>query len=279
MTYRDVLVGTDGSPTAAAAVHAASRLAADLAVPLTIVTAWQRHLDDPPAPSEEARYPGGNAASQESHWSADVTSDAAAIARTCGVQEVAQAHPIGHAADALLEVADRHPEGLLVVGTAGLSQASERLVGNVPHQLTHHSPIDLLLVTGRRSAEDGPAWRTIGLATDGSRTAATAVRRGLSLADATGATPVLLTVAKREEEGRQRLARTLDGLDAPDGTDQRVQVGSDVARGISDAAADLDLLVLGNKGMTGPSRLLGSVANRITHQVPTDLLLVNTTRR
>jgi nucleotide-binding universal stress UspA family protein len=279
MTYRDVLVGTDGSPTAAAAVHAASRLAVDLDVPLTIVTAWQRHLDDPPAPSEEARYPGGNAASQESHWSADVTSDAAAIARTCGVRQVDQAHPIGHAADALLEVADRHPEGLLVVGTAGLTQASERLVGNVPHQLTHHSPIDLLLVTGRRRAEDGAAWRTVGLATDGSRTAATAVRRGLALAQATGATPVLVTVAKREDEGQQRLARTLERLDAPEGTEQRVHVGGDIARGIRDVAADLDLLVLGNKGMTGPSRLLGSVANRITHQVPTDLLLVNTTRR
>jgi nucleotide-binding universal stress UspA family protein len=279
VTYRDVLVGTDGSPTAAAAVHAASRLAADLDVPLTIVTAWQRHLDDPPARSEEARYPGGNAASQESHWSADVTSDAAAVARTCGVRQVHQAHPIGHAADALLEVADRHPEGLLVVGTAGLSQASERLVGNVPHQLTHHSPIDLLLVTGRRGAEGATPWHTVGLATDGSRTAATAVRRGLALATATGATPVLVTVAKREEEGRERLARTLDGLDAPEGTDQRVHVGGDVARGLADAARGLDVLVLGNKGMTGPSRLLGSVANRITHQVPTDLLLVNTTRR
>jgi nucleotide-binding universal stress UspA family protein len=279
VTYRDVLVGTDGSPTAAAAVRAASRLAADLDVPLTIITAWQRHLDDPPAPSEEARYPGGSAASQESHWSADVTSDAAAIARTSGVRKVEQAHPIGHAADALLEVADRHPEGLLVVGTAGLSQASERLVGNVPHQLTHHSPIDLLLVTGRRSAEDGTPWRTIGLATDGSRTAATAVRRGLALAHATGATPVLLTVAKREDEGQERLARTLEGLDAAEITEQQVHVGGDVARGISEAAADLDLLVLGNKGMTGASRLLGSVANRITHQVPTDLLLVNTTRR
>jgi hypothetical protein len=40
----------------------------------------------------------------------------------------------------------------------------------------------------------------------------------------------------------------------------------------------LHLLVLGNKGMSGPSRLLGSVANRVTHHVPTDLLLVNTTR-
>jgi nucleotide-binding universal stress UspA family protein len=277
--YRDVLVGTDASPTAATAVQAASHLAADLDVPLTIVTAWQRRLDDPPARSEEARYPGGNAASQESHWSADVTSDAAAVARTCGVRRVEQAHPIGHPADALLEVADRHPEGVLVVGTAGLSQATERLVGNVPHQLTHHSPIDLLLVTGGRSAAEGTSWRTVGLATDGSRTARTAVERGLSLARAGGATPVLLTVAECEADGQEQLARTMGELADRAGIEQRVHLASDVAAGISEAAGDLDLLVLGNKGMTGPSRLLGSVANRITHQVPTDLLLVNTTRR
>ena len=38
-------------------------------------------------------------------------------------------------------------------------------------------------------------------------------------------------------------------------------VGRDVSDTLIDAAADFDLLVLGNKGMSGPSRLLGSVPN------------------
>jgi nucleotide-binding universal stress UspA family protein len=277
VTYRDVLVGTDGSATAGAAVRAASRLAASLGVPLTIVTAWQRHLDDPPAPSEESRYPGGNAASQESHWAADVTSDAAATARTMGVEVVKQAHPIGHPAEAMLDVAERHPQSLLVVGTAGLAQAKERFVGNVPHQLTHHSPVDLLLVTGRSTDHETP-WRTVGLATDGSRTAGVAVDRGLELARSLGADPVLLTVARDEQQGQRVLDRAKERLGATNGMEARVHVHRDAVDGMRDAANDLDLLVLGNKGMTGPSRLLGSVANRITHRVPTDLLLVNTTR-
>jgi nucleotide-binding universal stress UspA family protein len=277
VTYQDVLVGTDGSPTANVAVRTASRLAVSIEAPITIVTAWQRHLDDPPAMSEESRYPGGNAASQESHWSSDVTSDAAAIARTEGVTEVRQAHPIGHAAEALLDVADRHPDALLVVGTAGLTQAKERLVGNVPHQLTHHSPIDLLLVTDRVGGDETP-WRRVGLATDGSRTAGIAVDRGLGLARALGVTPVLLTVARDHGQGEKMLERALERIGDRTGLETHIQVDHDPADGMCAAAMDLDLLVLGNKGMTGPSRLLGSVANKVTHKVPTDLLLVNTTR-
>jgi nucleotide-binding universal stress UspA family protein len=276
MTYQDVLVGSDGSATATGAVRAAAHLAAGLGVPLTIVTAWQRHLDDPPAPSEEARYPGGSAASQESHWSADVTSDAAAVARTLGVEEVKQAHPVGHAAEALLDVAERHPKGVLVVGTAGLTRTSERLVGNVPHQLTHHSPIDLLLVTGDTPAEH--PWRSIAVATDGSRTAGIAVDRGLELARALGASPVLVTVARSQARGDEVLERAVGRIADAGGVDRRVVVADDPARGLVEAGRSSDLLVLGNKGMTGPSRLLGSVANKVTHQVPTDLLLVNTTR-
>ena len=39
-----------------------------------------------------------------------------------------------------------------------------------------------------------------------------------------------------------------------------------------------DLIVVGNKGMTGASRfLLGSVPNKITHHAPCNVLVVRTT--
>ncbi|MFA9429386.1 universal stress protein [Egicoccus sp. AB-alg2] len=276
MSYRHVVVGTDGSATAQRAVTAAGRVAAALDVPLVVVTAWRRELADPPPRSEEARYPGGNAASQESHWAVEVTSDAAGAARRLGVREVRQAQPIGEPLAALLEVVDRHPDALLVVGTRGLEDAGERLVGNLPHQLTHHSPVDLLLAA-RPHTDAG--WTTVGLATDGSRTAARAVRRGLDLAQGLTATPVLLTVARDDARGQRVLAEVAADLGVDGSVRADVVVGGEVARALATAAAEVDLLVLGNKGMTGPSRLLGSVANRITHEVPTDLLLVNTTRR
>jgi nucleotide-binding universal stress UspA family protein len=41
---------------------------------------------------------------------------------------------------------------------------------------------------------------------------------------------------------------------------------------------EADLLVVGNKGMTGASRfLLGSVPNKVSHTSPCDLLIVRTT--
>ena len=42
------------------------------------------------------------------------------------------------------------------------------------------------------------------------------------------------------------------------------------------AAADYDLLVIGNRGMAGFARVLGSTANTITHRATSNLLLVNT---
>jgi len=38
-----------------------------------------------------------------------------------------------------------------------------------------------------------------------------------------------------------------------------------------------DLIVVGNRGMTGARRLLGSVPNKVTHQATCSVLVVNTT--
>ena len=274
MSYAQILVGTDGSPTATRAVGTASRLAAALGVSLVVATAWQRHPQDPPPPSQEAVYPaGGGVAGAEATWATTTTSDAAAVAREAGVSDVRQVQPIGRPAEALLRVAEEHPGALLVVGTYGLTDRTERLVGNVPHSLTHHSPVDLLLSIG---ADDEP-WATVGLATDGSPTAARAVRRGLELSRALGIEATLLTAARNETAGRTTLQDVAQQLPGTDRLPLRVAEGTDSSRALTAAAAEFDLLVIGNKGMSGPSRLLGSVANRITHHVPTDLLLVNTT--
>lgn len=274
MTYSHVLVGTDGSSTAKRAVEVAAGTAAAVGAPLLVVTAWQREDADPPALSEESRFPGGSAAAMDAQWAIETTSDAAGTARHHGVTEVRQIQAIGAPVEALLESAGSHPDALLVVGTAGLTRRAERLVGNVPHQLTHHSPVDLLLCTGSNPVR----WQRVALATDGSRTAARAVERGLRLAQALGAEATLLTVARSPAKGEAVLADAA-GRDAElAALPRRTVVSSDTVRGLTEAGGDYDLLVIGNKGMSGPSRLLGSVSNRITHEVPTDLLLVNTTR-
>lgn len=272
--HTEVLVGSDGSRTAAHAVGSAAHLAGALDVPLTVATAWRRQIDDGPAPSEEATYPGaGGATGAEAMWATETVADAAAVARASGASDVRTLTPQGSPAEALLELADTRPGSLLVVGTRGIDQRAERWVGNVPHQLTHHVSRDLLLV---RSDEEPSGWPRVALATDGSATAGLAVEHGLAVARALQASVTLLTVARDEERGRAVVERVAEGLDGP--VETQVVVSDDVRRDLVAAARDHDLLVIGNKGMSGPSRLLGSIANRVTHEVPTDLLLVNTTR-
>ena len=58
-------------------------------------------------------------------------------------------------------------------------------------------------------------------------------------------------------------------------------VDTDAVSGLLGEAAEgkYDLLVMGNKGMTGVTRFfkLGSVPNKVTHNLPCSLLIVKTT--
>lgn len=272
--YTEVIVGSDGSTTAERAVQAASLMAHALGIPVTVATSWRRDPPDGPVRSEEASYPGGGASGAEAMWAKTTVADGAGIARSTGCDDVRTATPEGPPAESLLSLAEERPGSLLVVGTIGIDQRAERLMGNVPHQLTHHCPRDLLLV---RSDDEPHGWHRIALATDGSATAALAVEHGKVVAEALGVIPTLLTVARDEDQGRTLLENVADGTGLPD-AGREVAVGKHVSESLTSAAASYDLLVLGNKGMSGPSRLLGSVANRVTHEAPTDLLLVNTTR-
>lgn len=278
VVYDRVVVGTDGSETAEHAVRAAATLAESIGADLVVATAWYRDMPDKPVLSElVSEYPTDDAGAMEASWAELAVSDGAAVARRLEALDPETITPQGHPADALLQVAEERAETtLLVVGTAGLGSRTERMLGNVPHQITHHARTDVLLV--RSDPEKRAPYRRVALATDGSETAAIAVDRGLALARAVGATPVLLTAAPDEASGRATLDRVASTLDDGD-IDREVVVGRDTAGIIAEGASDVGLLVLGNKGMSGPSRLLGSVANRVTHLVPTDLLLCNTATR
>jgi nucleotide-binding universal stress UspA family protein len=124
-----------------------------------------------------------------------------------------------------------------------------------------------------------PVYRKILVGTDGSDTAARAVDRAVEVAAATGATLTILAVAS---EGRGR--SVVDAEAARHGgagvaIDTRV-VDGDPAGTLVDVAESggYDLLVVGNKGMTGASRfLLGAVPNKVSHHAPCSLLIVRTT--
>jgi nucleotide-binding universal stress UspA family protein len=134
--------------------------------------------------------------------------------------------------------------------------------------------------------DDNPArvtvsrvYKRILVGTDGSTTAAKAVDRAVELAKVSGASLTILTagVGERAKEiVDTEAARHADSgvkietrVDDRDASTALVEVGDE---------GDYDLLVVGNKGMTGASRFfLGSVPNKVSHHVQRSLLIVRTT--
>ena len=122
-------------------------------------------------------------------------------------------------------------------------------------------------------------YKRILVGTDGSTTAATAVDRAVELAQASGAALTILTAGIGEH------AKQIVDREAARYTDTGVKIDTRVDdRDASTAlvkageAGDYDLLVVGNKGMTGASRFfLGSVPNKVSHHVQRSLLIVRTT--
>ena len=122
-------------------------------------------------------------------------------------------------------------------------------------------------------------FRTIVVGTDGSETASKAVGQAAELAANVGST--LLIVSAFAPVGPTRLRE--EASQAPDDVRWMVNPREDVDATLSGAAEvaeeqGADLIVVGNKGMTGAKRfLLGSVPNKVSHHAPCSVLIVRTT--
>jgi nucleotide-binding universal stress UspA family protein len=147
-------------------------------------------------------------------------------------------------------------------------------------------------------------YGSIVVGTDGSETANEAVRQAAELAKAVGASVLLVSAYEPVPESRHQHERTDVPADVSwmvnpredvqsvldDEADRIRQVGvsevetyareGDPADAILDVAEEkgADLIVVGNKGMTGARRfLLGSVPNKVSHHAPCNVLIVRTT--
>jgi nucleotide-binding universal stress UspA family protein len=145
-------------------------------------------------------------------------------------------------------------------------------------------------------------FKSIVVGTDGSDTANQAVRQAVELALAVGASIDLVSAyapvpAQRLSEERRQAPEDLQWAITPredvDATlaaaaEIAQQAGVDVevfprqgdpADAILDVAEerDADLIIVGNKGMTGAKRfLLGSVPNKVSHHAPCSVLIIRT---
>jgi nucleotide-binding universal stress UspA family protein len=141
-------------------------------------------------------------------------------------------------------------------------------------------------------------FKTIVVGTDGTDTADRAVSRAAELAALTGAdlhvvsayrpAPVRVgdgSVAEADQwsvgadyRADAVLQRTLSRVRGEGISVHEHAPKGDPADGIVAVAVreNADLIVLGSKGMQGKRRLLGSVPNKVSHQAPCDLLIVQT---
>ncbi|MFD3592528.1 universal stress protein [Nocardia sp. NPDC058640] len=257
--YQRIIVGTNGSESARTAVAVAGDFAVRLGIPVTAMTVWK----------EAGRKSGTDAG-----WAEETTAEAAQALTAAGVSQVFRTELDGAAGALLLDAAEREPDTLLVIGGGSLGSSKARLLGSTANHVSHHSQTDVVFT--RKLPK---RWTTVGLTTDGSPSSLTAVRRGYELSLAIGARPFLVTSAKTDEDGGNTLI-DVEGeiaVSDPELFGRDVLTGVPAAEAICNAAWKYDLVVIGNRGMSGPARLLGSVANKVTHDIDTNLLLVNTT--
>lgn len=275
--YSCVVVGTDGSVTAGRAVRRAATIANGLGIPLLVTTAYMRvQAEDMGPRSVQSQLPDdfnsfGYIGAQET------AQDAAVIASKAFPDlDVDVATPQGDPADALLEFTEDRGDALLIIGGQGLDATGIFALGNVPNKVIHHAVGDTMVVrTGHDRGDDQPHRMLMG--TDGSRTATRALRRAIEVARGLSAAMTVITVG-RESWATDVLAEARATVEAAGVAVETEQHDGNPAAVLVERAVDFDLLVLGNRGMTGARRfLLGGVPNKVSHHVNTDLLIVKTT--
>ena len=111
-----------------------------------------------------------------------------------------------------------------------------------------------------------------------------AARQGADLASKLGAELHLVTAfeadAKQAGRAREHSEGLLESMALAAAVPLRTHaLPGDPATAILDVAEQVraDLIIVGNKGMKGAGRILGSVPNTIAHRAPCAVLIVNTT--
>jgi nucleotide-binding universal stress UspA family protein len=146
-------------------------------------------------------------------------------------------------------------------------------------------------------------FASILVGTDGSDTATTALRHAIDLARELGARLLIVSAYEPVPANRLRSER----LEAPEDVQWAINPHEDVIAMLGDAEEeargagvadvetfarqgdaadaildvaeerDADLIIVGNKGMTGAKRfLLGSVPNKVSHHAPCSVLIIRT---
>ena len=143
--FTRIVVGTDGSGTAAEAVRQATELAKISNARLDVVSAYE------PIPrqrlqEEQRQAPGDVQYEIGPREDVNATIDSAVgKAKNEGLEVEGHARE-GDPADAILDVAEEIKADLIVVGNKGMTGARRFLLGSVPNKVSHHAPCSVIII-------------------------------------------------------------------------------------------------------------------------------------
>lgn len=263
MGYRTILVGTDGSDTSIRAMEKAAKLAKQVDGTLLVVCATTNiGLND--------------------YRAEEILKDAAYALEAWGVRSETM-YREGPPDKVLQAIAAERGADLIVIGNRGVGKVRRFRIGALPEKVASSAPCDVLVVftTGEESSEEQQLYHRILVGTDGSPTATEATRKaydlgmtfmlGVTVLYAAGDRIVGAIYLEQAEKAKHRTLKVETKI-----------VDGDPAEAIGETAHKdgCDLIVVGNRGMTGMRRhLLGSVPTRVLHSAPTDVLIAKTVDR
>lgn len=137
-----IVVGTDGSDTAKAAVRTAAELAGRLGARVHLVSASYR------------MHPASSDSDDADPRLAAVLTDAAAELAARGLEVETHARR-GDPAEAIVQVADEQGAGLIVIGNRGMTAARRFLLGDVPNKVSHYAQCNVLIVRTTETSDRG----------------------------------------------------------------------------------------------------------------------------
>ncbi|MGC5584321.1 universal stress protein [Ornithinimicrobium sp. W1679] len=292
---RPVVVGADGGGTDSAAVRWAARLAERLHRELVVV-----HASEPEALAARAAGAGApdvTALLEAEEERADlIRQQTEELGAATGVEvrlDVHRSSPVR----ALLE--HEATACAIVVGTGRKGVLEEFVLGTTSIGVAAHATCPVVVINPEVDV-DSLDRGVVGVAVDGSEDSRAAARVALDYAGATGASVLALTTWYLEvvdgyvvtepdsPEWRQleaeRAAVLESALAGPMRTHPDVPVELSVRRGpvlstLLEASADVDLMVMGSRGMGSfRGRLLGSVSQRMMRAAGVPVMVVTRPR-
>lgn len=169
----------------------------------------------------------------------------------------------GQPTDSLLRELARERATLVAVGTHGQSRASEIVLGGVAGSMLHTAPCSVLVARPRQDGAGFPSSLAVGI--DGSEQAAAALAVARRLVDRFDAPLHAVTALRGKDVDLDRITRLVPQVEAVD---------KKPLEALIEAAAGVDLLVVGRRGLHGLDAL-GSVSERVAHRSTSSVLVVH----